>query len=69
MGGEKAQLLVDFVLRMAISLALPVWGAVMIRAGRRVAFDVVGRLRRRGIWVGLLLAVGNPLAEHALREL
>ncbi len=69
MSSEKLDIMVDFVLRMAISLALPVWGAVMIGLG-------VGW--RSGWWagwggvvfaIGLLLAVGNPLADRALREL
>lgn len=69
MVSDRLQLLTDFVLRMVISLALPVWGAVMIGMG----------LAWRSAWwsscglvvlvIGLVLAVGNPLADRYLREL
>jgi hypothetical protein len=69
MGSEKLEIMVDFVLRMAISLALPVWGAVMIGLGagwRSAWWAGCGAIV---FAVGLLLAVGNPLADRPLREL
>jgi hypothetical protein len=69
MGGEKAQVLIDFVLRMAISLALPVWGAVMIGLGAGWRSPWWAGCGVVVFAVGLLLAVGNPLAERSLREL
>jgi hypothetical protein len=69
MSSEKLEVLVDFMLRMAVSLALPVWGAVMIGLGagwRSAWWAGCGVVV---LAVGLLLAVGNPLADHSLREL
>ncbi len=69
MGGEKAQVPIDFVLRMAVSLALPVWGAVMIGLGAGWRSPWWAGCGVAVFAVGLLLAVGNPLAERSLREL
>ncbi len=69
MSEEKLQVLVDFVLRMAVSLALPVWGAVMIGLGagwRSAWWAGVGVVV---LGIGVVLAVGNPLADRSLREL
>ncbi len=69
MSGEKLQLLVDFTMRMAISLALPVWGAVMIGLGAGWRSPWWAGCGAVVFGVGLLLAVGNPLADRSLREL
>jgi hypothetical protein len=69
MSGEKLQLLVDFTLRMAISLALPVWGAVMIGLGAEWRSPWWAGCGAVVFAIGLLLSVGNPLADRSLREL
>lgn len=69
MESDQIQFFVDFVLRMVISLALPVWGAVMIALGVAWSSRWWMGCGALVLVVGLLLAVGNPLADHALREL
>jgi hypothetical protein len=69
MGSEKLQILVDFMLRMAVSLALPVWGAVMIGLGAGWCSPWWAGCGAVVLAIGLLLAVGNPLADRSLREL
>ncbi|HLH78169.1 MAG TPA: hypothetical protein VKV28_15300 [Candidatus Binataceae bacterium] len=65
----RAQLLASFALRMLISLALPVWGVVMIGLGVVWASGWWGGCGVAVLGVGLLLALGNPLADRALPEL
>jgi hypothetical protein len=69
MSGEKLEVLVDFMLRMAVSLALPVWGAVMIGLGASWRSPWWAGCGAVVLAIGLLLAVGNPLADRSLREL
>jgi hypothetical protein len=69
MSGEKLQVLIDFTLRMAVSLALPVWGAVMVGLGAGWRSPWWAGCGTVVFAVGLLLAVGNPLADRSLREL
>jgi hypothetical protein len=66
---DKLQLLTDFVVRMVISLALPVWGAVMIGLGLAWHSPWWACCGLVVLAVGLVLAVGNPLADRYLREL
>jgi len=69
MNSEKLEVLVDFMLRMAVSLALPVWGAVMIGLGAGWRSPWWAGCGAVVLAIGLLLAVGNPLADRFLREL
>lgn len=69
MNSEKLEVLVDFMLRMAVSLALPVWGAVMIGLGAAWRSPWWAGCGAVVFAIGLLLAVGNPLADRSLREL
>jgi hypothetical protein len=69
MSSEKLQVLVDFVLRMAVSLALPVWGAVMIGLGAGWRSPWWAGCGVVVLGIGFLLAVGNPVADRSLREL
>ena len=69
MGSDKLQVMVDFAVRMAISLALPVWGAVMIGLGAGWRSPWWAGCGVVVFAIGLLLAVSNPLVDGPLREL